>query len=815
MRVHNIQNNFNAGEFSPLMEGRTDLQQYYNAVRKLENFIPLPQGGVTRCPGTKYVNQVYNNSSVCRLIPFIPSSSDAYILLFIDSNILVYKNGAPVMSGGNQVRIASPYMAADLAAIKYAQKNDVLYLVHQSHAQRRLERSSDTDWALNTIRFDPPPSFVGSTNLNSALTPGATTGINVVFTAAVSDVFLAADVSRIISYKTSRASIMSLVESEKTVVSLTRSGGTATAEVTAHGYIDNDTVYILGTDQTEYNGPFTITLDLIDPTNKFTFAVSGSPASPATGTIKVARKVTTQSNKVIVDILDDFPNTNQIAAGNWYLLGSPVTGLTPSGNTPVGAVINLVSDDYAFRAGDKGKYIKFPKTTGEAGGLVKITTFIDVKRIKGEIIAALENNNKMLGGVWSLEVASWSSSQGYPGAITFFEDRLVFGGTPAQPQTIWGSETGGYENFSIGANDDASFVFTLGASELNKIIWLTGTKAIMVGTVSSEWELRGKGDDPISGASPPIARQHSTIGSSILSPLKINDKLLFTQRTKRKQIQIGFDFVSDSYLAADLTQLAEHITKGGIVDVALQQEPYQIIWIVRSDGVLVGMVYIPEQKIVSFFKRITDGEVKNVAVIPHPSGERDQVWLVVKRTINGVNKYYVEIMEDVDGYYDKYMTDCTVKYSGPATTTITGLGHLEGKTVDVLADGAVQAQKVVTNGQITLDYAASEVEAGLHYESYLETLRPEVQINGTAQGGQKRWNQIFIRVFETLNLVVNDDRIPFRVPANQMDNAVPTFSGDIQLSNAGWDKDGVLTIVQDQPLPATILAAFGTLSVGD
>jgi hypothetical protein len=210
------------------------------------------------------------------------------------------------------------------------------------------------------------------------------------------------------------------------------------------------------------------------------------------------------------------------------------------------------------------------------------------------------------------------------------------------------------------------------------------------------------------------------------------------------------------------------------------------------------------------------GMFESVAVIPHWNGDRDVAWFVVQRDINGNTKRFVEHFDEVSGFYGKVYSDCSLTYSGSPATTISGLGHLEGETVQILGDGAVYPDKVVTGGQVTLDPAASEVEVGLQFISTLETMDPEVPLQGTTQGRQKHWAEIIVRLDNSLGCFVDDEEIPFRSSQDLMDTPPPIFTGDHKLSpSLTRGSLGSIKVQQKQPLPLTVVAVFGTLGIGE
>jgi hypothetical protein len=248
--------------------------------------------------------------------------------------------------------------------------------------------------------------------------------------------------------------------------------------------------------------------------------------------------------------------------------------------------------------------------------------------------------------------------------------------------------------------------------------------------------------------------------------------------------------------------------------MAYQQEPDSILWCVRADGVLLGLTYNREEDVYGWHRHITDGLFESVAVIPDPVNNRDQLWVVVKRTIGGVTKRYIEYLDP-----DVIVADSFAAYSGAPATVITGLSHLEGKAVDVVADGFVVTGHVVAGGQITLARAASDVVVGLHYETTIEPEPPDyIDDKGRNNvNAQKQWTEVVLRLFETglSGVTVNGKSLPARAGSDPLDTATALFTGDARTPSLGTTRAGILTIKQTLPLPFTLLAVAGTLDVGD
>jgi len=431
----------------------------------------------------------------------------------------------------------------------------------------------------------------------------------------------------------------------------------------------------------------------------------------------------------------------------------------------------------------------------------------------------------------NFSLGAFSETTGFPAAVAFYEQRLVFAGTSSQPQTIFFSQSGDFENFERGTNDDDGLVYTIGSNEVNVIRYLSSGRQLIVGTSGGEFIVRASGfDEPLKPNNTQI-KQQTTYGSADIQPMQVGNATLFLQRAKRKLRELVFSNESDSYVAPDMTILAEHITEGGITAFAYQQEPDSVAWTVRTDGVLSCMTYRREEQVVAWHRHIIGGVfgsgnavVESVAVIPGDLDE-DEVYLIVKRTIGGATKRYVERMSGFDfgsDVKDAYFVDSGLTYSGSAATTISGLDHLEGQTVSVLADGSVHPNVTVSSGAVTLQRSVTKAHIGLPFTSKVETLRVDGgSALGSSQGKVKRISEVTVRLFRSVGLKVGTstselDVVPFRDSGDAMDTATPLFTGDKTVEfRGGYDDDATIVIQQDQPLPMTILAIFPTVSVFD
>jgi hypothetical protein len=416
---------------------------------------------------------------------------------------------------------------------------------------------------------------------------------------------------------------------------------------------------------------------------------------------------------------------------------------------------------------------------------------------------------------------AWSTENGYPRSVTFFEDRLWFAGTNADPQTFWGSSTARYDNFEQIPDDGSSSVqFTLASEKINAIEWIAGEQALLIGTRGGEFVASGSNDTEAISPSNISVRRQSTYGVKPgLQPRFVDSALLFVQRAGERLHQLSYSNESNRYIGPDLTALSDDILRPAAAELEYQSSPFRQLWVRLSDGNLATLTYVSDQDVLGWGQLTLGGtgvEVESLAVIPHPDGDEDQVWMIVKRTIDSATTRYIEHLEKpftpTTVYADAFFVDSGLTYSGSATTTITGLDHLEGQTVKVFADGLVQADKTVSAGAISIT-SASKVQVGLGYDAKLQTMRLEAgAADGTAQGRRKRIRQIILRVDEA------SENVEYGANFTTMDtwsaSTGSTVSGD-SVSYAmpsGYEREGRIAIRHQSPTPFTLVAIMPQLT---
>lgn len=415
----------------------------------------------------------------------------------------------------------------------------------------------------------------------------------------------------------------------------------------------------------------------------------------------------------------------------------------------------------------------------------------------------------------------FGSAGNYPSRVTLFQQRLTFAGSDNEPETIWMSRTGDYANFtrSRTLRPDDRVEFSLAGASINRIRAMLPFRDLIVFTSAAEFAVNGP-DGAIVAANP-VVTQYGQSGSVAVRPLTVDDTALFVDRTGRNVRDLRYAFEQDGYSGNELTIFASHFFEGKrIVDWAFCQAPFSIIWTVLDDGTLLSLTYKREHQIWAWTEHDIGGEVLSVASIRE--GEEDALYLLVRRTIDGASVQYIERLHSrtFTDVADAFFVDCGTTYSGAATTTITGLDHLEGEAVAVLADGSVVEGLTVSGGQITLPTAASKVHVGLPFTAEMENLPPAIDLQdvGSARGRPHAVSKVRVQVEKTRGIeIAGADRqfYPYTNTPADLAGVFPMATGMIDVTvGAGWNSDGTIVIRQRFPLPMTILGISPELSIG-
>lgn len=769
MSAHRHLNSFNAGEISPLMDARVDSEKYRFSCRRLENFIPRIYGGAFSRPGTEYLGEVLDDGHKVRLIPFNYSTTTRFILELGHEYIGFWSNGLRVLVLAAE-SLASPFTEDEIFDVQFVQLNDVCYLTHPNHPPQKLVRIADQNWTLKAVEWAWP--CFGDQNSDNITATCSVTAAGatgtITFYLGFFDGALSNWVGRHIQIAHRRTS-------SSVSLSLGATGTSSSVRVLG-GY------------------------------NVFSYGTW-------TGSVRLQRQRTDGSE--VWETLRSW----DVPSG-----ASPTINISYSGTQLTESPLRI---DYTRTSSTGTPTIVLEAADSLVYGIVKITSPGDSSFANIKVIKAVHSTDATR--LWALE--AWSKPSGYPRSVTFHEQRLFFGGTASEPNAFWGSTVGDFENFQRTGYDDSSLAFTLAATEGSAIQGMVSQRDLMIFTQSEEWRV-STSENTVITPSNIFVRRQSRYGSAFRQPFVANQSILFVQRGARKVREFVYSDLEETSNAPDLTLLAEHVTKGGIRQMAFQQQPDPVLWVVTGEGALLSMTFERDQNVVGWSRHPTAGTVESIAIIYGDEGESDELWMVCNRSINGADVRYVERLDpeawvkfdDLDTYRSRLIySDCAKVITQPGPATIfAGLDHLEGATVSILADGMTAPDATVANGQIVLATPATTAVVGLPYTAVIQPAKTEIELpDGTSQGRKWLCRRLVLNLWNTLGIEYADDPdavdwfpLELRSVATPMNESEPLFTGEVDCLNFGTHSGNVnIAIRQTKPLPANVRAIVAKFDV--
>lgn len=832
---------FTAGEWSPTLEGRVDLERYPRSCRRLENFYLLSHGAASRRPGTRWKARAAG-SGLCLVVKFEFSRTDAYTLELTAGKIRFYRNGVRVeTSPGVPLEVVTTYAEAELRELDFAQSNDVLLITHGLHPMASLSRYATTLWKLRDIVFDVMPSFEYGSRPNATVTPSALSGVGLTFTASAA-AFEASDVGRKIE-----------------IVGGTNIG--AVGLITAYTGQTIVTVTVLASDA------FT---DLA-PNAKGTWRLTGSPLTAITPSVKDPVGATVTITSAAAAFRTNGSDTDigkflHLNDGTIEITGfATASSITGKIRAVLSSVVAAQSDVWTLEEPAFSPANGYPaKLTFYDNRLYLARTTAQPVQVWGSKSADFFNFS--LGNLADDALDFPITADGLNSIEWIMGTKVLLVGTtsgnyaldPGLGNTLTPS------NLPLkAATSYAGASSPKPARVSNILLFLTRSRRKLRELVFS-FEVDNY-----------VAPDLLLLAEHLTKPLRI------------KGVSSGRSIVSTAYQQEPNSILWAVREDGTLLGLTYLRDQNVVGWHrhITGPGQLEPDGFL--------YPQLNDGFCESVAVVPNPDGTGEQVWIAVRRTIAGQVLRYVEMLDDTGHYYESLHTDATLTFDGTVTTAtltpgattglgviftasasvfaagdvgkelriigsgsrakitafngtaqvtadvlidfpsvapiaagtwglaafaFTGLDHLEGRTVDVVVDGAAIAPLVITAGALTppLTYAGIKVEIGLNYVSTLVTERPEVANLGTIQGAKQRLAKVFLRFYKTLGAFVNGQELQFRSAGMPMGAPVPLFSGDKEVENLGdGSSDPRLTIEQRQPLPMTVLLVAARLSVED
>lgn len=793
--IESHQTNFTSGELSPFLTARTDLNQYANGASTLQNFLVRGQGGLIKRSGTRYVAEVKDSSKNCRLLPFEYSTTDAYAIEIGAGYFRFYRNGGQLLS---TAAVTNGTFATDLTG--WTDGDTGTGVSSQTTGVMRLNGGA-----------------AGVAKRTQAITYVGTSQYTLTFTVASNDC------------------VYTIGTTDGGTEIATGTGSVGANSVNFTPSVDG-TIYI-GFSNANNNNSDVDTVVLSTPV----YQVKNSYAEADLDSIVYA-----QSFDVMYLVHGDYAPATLTRYGHsqWVLEDIAFedgpyfdvtdrtyggTGanfnMTPSGTT---GSITMTAASSIFVSTDVGRYIRFRSVNTAAWGYGVITAYTSGTSVTVSVVTALDSASA--SKEWRL--GAWSNTTGFPSCVCLFSQRLIFARSDAQQQTLWLSTAGDLYNFQPdnSARKDVveaitAISYTLADTKASVIRWLGAQKTLYVGTSSGIWAVKGNVSpadttDPFSIV--PIIND----GANQYAPVITRTAILYGQRFGRKLLEIGYQFAEDQFRATDLAILAEHRTKGNLKWMTSCMSPNYMIWSTTEDGILNTTTYIREQNVVAWAQQIIGGTDVNVkSIISLPSTYEDQLWLIVSRTINGSTKQYVEYLTQTfieQAVTDACFVDSSLTYSGAATSTLTGLDHLEGESVKVFGNGAqVVATSVVTSGAITLAEEVTSAVVGLGYDSIFASNPLHAQYQGgIVQGHRARINKAQLRLYRSYGGQIGQDStsldvMPEYSSNTYMGNSLELETGMVEYFVKGSTKFlPTIYIKHSDPVPFSLLSIVYHANIG-
>jgi len=758
MPLNRLVTSFNAGVLSPQLVDRTDLEKYASGCLTLQNFLVMQYGGVRRRPGMEWMGELKSDDAKVVLIPFEFSTDTSFLIEAGNQYFRFWTSDGQIEDPG------SPGNPLEIATP---------FLTAEL---QEIQHSGLND-TLYLVHPNHPPQVLTRVADND-------------WTIAAVDFNWPA-----------------FLEQNTTATTITSSSATGTTTLTASASLF-DALHVGSYWRITHNR-----------TNAFINQAISSNTSSASKLV-IGKWVLQTFGTWVADVRIEESTDNV----NWTVKrlynGDGGRNILDDGTETVAIWMRITIANYVSNTNAKAV---FDIREADHDGLVKITGVTNATTATATVVRELASTSATK--FWS--EGAWSAYRGYPRAVTFHQLRLWLGGTESRRTTFWGSCIDDFTNFLTGVNADQGLSLQVASRKSNIIQWLSSqSQGLVVGTSGNEWRVIGRDSGTINFDIIP----QTNLGSEFIPPVEVDEGLIFVERKGRGLQELAYTYESDGYTPTELTLLAEHVTEGEIVDMAFQQKYEPILWFVTGDGVLLSLTYRRRQGVVGWGVHLTDGEVEAVACKYGPAGAGDEVWIAVKRTIDNSTKRYLEridpawrVNQEAEDLDNLFYVDCGVRIDLETPgTTVTGLEHLEGKEVSVMADGSVHPNLTVTDGEIELQAAAQIVVVGLPYTSIIEPMPQFFEMAGGSSAGRRmQISQISLRLYKSLGFEVAATKDApenkwkpyyFRSVSDNVEDPVPLQSDRFKLeTGVGWQQSGTIAIRQTQPLPLTILSLIAYL----
>lgn len=801
-----LQPSFSAGEFSPKLYGRTDSERYKTGLATCLNYLPTTQGPIISRPGFKYVADAKDASKPPALIAFKFSQTQNYILEFGDRYLRFFTNNgqitttstnfkvsgvvgttstgfgssnfyamrtspistptgfvttSSVVASGSILEIETPYRYPDVFDLKVAQKEDTLYIVHSSYPEYKLQRLGAQNWDLKAVLNQDGPYLP----FNSYMSKADSANVQIFAGPAPFVAYIEGGVT----YSVTTFPVRQVSNATS------GTGGRIRIASTAHKFSTGDKVVITSVAGTTEANNDTSTID------KMSWPV-----------IKI------DDNSFELDN-STFSNA-YVGSGLVYpYLFRPITA--PGGFNDVGRNMALIRRD-GGRAWGRVQSVFNPASA---------TIHFDLN-VSPDIAGSSANN---IVQFWQMGV--YSPLTGYPNAITFHQQRLTLGGAPQFPQQIDASVSGETENFAPSGSsqvvtDRSALQFTLDSDQLNIIRWIKSeSQGLLAGSVASEWNISPSNQAAALVPTNINAKQTSYFGSQNADAVQTGNTTLYIQRGQRRVRELNYFFQVNTYRSTDLSELSDHITNPGLTKLVSQRESIPIVWGLRTDGQVVGMVYSRDDDAlkVGWTKLTLGGRsdsgnsapvVKSMDVIPSTDGRFDSLWCATQRFINGTSvvgiEYMTKVFDDETRQEDAYQVDYGATFNNPKT--ITNITIAGSAIVTAASHGFSNDDTVKINAVVGLNSSSVDVN-GVIFNSNLVNARTFVVASSST-------NAFFLKDFDG-NYISSLGYSPY-VSGGEARKLVSTISGFTWLKN-----ENVAILTDGGVHPVTQINSAGVLAL--
>lgn len=875
-KLYYAKTQMNGGLVSPIIEGRPDFEATGKSCRQELNMISTVYGSAFNRGGTIYVGTNKTTSEKFILVPFTVGERVSYVLEFGDRYIRVYRYHGQIQVEDVAYEIETSYDLADFfdangrVLFDFKQSADVLYMVHEKYPPNKLIRYSDTNWQIAPIVFNNGPWQKMNTDASYKLKATGSTGIvtlstevgtapttpNITCTSAISG---AISMHRVyVRYGGT--------DGDDTLIGYTEGSGWPTGSwaETAAEVINRNSSDLIATNPTRTTVKVTARANYATYSGqKIDVEVWAADAYGVDWHIKHNRG-TFSDTSTVVSLFDESWVGRKIRL---HQVDTVVQGWRSGWTVAIDTLCRAGENYYkATSAGTTGPqqptHVEGIENDGgvtwqylhSGYGWGEIVEYISATEVKLKVESFIPQG-VIDTGTYEWELSLIDSSTGvWPCAVEFFQDRLTFGTNLPLGPTISFSVTGDYENFADMENGeqlaDSAFNLTL-FTDLNKITWLCTQKNLYIGTEGSLVMSYALSNSEPFGPNNVTYDELSTIGTCNVKPIKIGGDILFLGPKGTDIYIVEYDYVTDSYDPKEVSILSRAHLEQGIIAWTLQLVPNKMIYAIRSDKKIVGLVYNKEQQIRAFNIIETAGDFETICTIPNAEEAIDEVWVGVKRHINGADTRYIEYFSNglptnvpaansssIESILE-YMLNKSIYLDSAKTytfsedaTEITGLSHLEGEEVMVVADN-IDKKYLVTNGTITLSTGAKKVKVGIPYTSILEPMPISQELqNGSGICRTQRISSIIARIYRTHSFkygpsLENLKEAKVNTVYDNIDEEV-LKSGDIKLDWHGDVTDQILQnneivdstgarmlFVQDRPFPVHIVALSVAINISE